>query len=221
MKFKLSVIIASLTLCSCADGRLYNQNNGSFAPNNYGNDLIKSSIETKEDKLSDEEIIKSLEYKYSFKGIKRVAFLPIGTNGTDLIGYQNDLVKEAESSVPGIEVRKIPSILLPNMPSIENLRRLSVKMQVDTLIIFNSYTNNKYKNNYISKDKYKTALSIDYYIFDVRSGLIPYSNSVDKVSEYTDGTIDYEKMEEMRRQDLFQCIRMMIDQIAKKILSDK
>ena len=135
--YKCILAFAFLTLCSCAERGLYNNhNNGSFQPA-YQYD---SRVDKKEpEKLTDAQIAQSLDYVYSFKRIKKVAFLPVGSYGQDLIGFQGDLMKEASELVPGIEIKKIPAILLPNSPEIEALRSLSVKMQVDTLIIFNIY----------------------------------------------------------------------------------
>jgi hypothetical protein len=213
---KIFILLPIVVLSACADRGMYNREYGSMMQPNHLVDprtLKPDSIKS----LTKEEIDSALDYGYSFKKIKRIAFLPVGSYGQDLIGIQADLIKLANDSVPGIEVKKLPSLLLPNSPDIDNLQKICVKMQVDTLLIFNIYSNNRYKPRIFSSDKFRTAMSVDFYILDVRTGLIPYADSLDRVQEFADGVIDNEKMEEMRRRETFDLIRSMIAALTRKI----
>jgi len=88
------------------------------------------------------------------------------------------------------EVTPLPSLLLPKDASIPVLREAAVRMQADLLLIFRLTSDIYYDYVVFGKDKAKAFSTCELVLFDVRTGIIPFTSII------TEETLAREKKED-------------------------
>jgi hypothetical protein len=81
------------------------------------------------------------------------------------------------------EVTILPSLMIPENPSISVLREAAVRVQADLLLIYRTYSNVYEKYVFLGRDKVKAYCSVEAVLLDVRTGIIPFTNIVTEVFE--------------------------------------
>jgi hypothetical protein len=210
MKISLTFLISIFILGGCAE-RNFNNGDSVYRPAYSQIAGVESRID-KMTKLNDTDIKLALDYKANYSKYKKISFIPTGNFTSELIGYQGDLIKKY-SEKSKVEIARLPSILLSSGINLDDLRQLAARMQVDAVVLFSLVETNRYKYSILSNDKYKSAITIDFYVIDVASGMIPHSSYCDYVIENSQGSIDYELQEKMRREAIFSCMNKMADNL--------
>jgi hypothetical protein len=78
------------------------------------------------------------------------------------------------------EVTPLPSLLLPKDASVPVLREAAVRLQADLLLIFRLTSDTYYEYVLFGKDKAKAFSTCEFVLFDVRTGIIPFTTVVTK-----------------------------------------
>jgi hypothetical protein len=129
--------------------------------------------------ISDQEIAAALDYRYDPQSMKRIALFPVGLRGRELIGRQESVLATFTQTAPDLTVVPLPEILLPPRPDAATLRALCARLQADTLLIYDIRQKIDYRSHLFRADEANFTLSLDYFLFDIRSGIIPRSHSFD------------------------------------------
>ena len=79
-----------------------------------------------------------------------------------------------------VEVTPLPSLLLPQNTTIPILREAAVRMQADLLLIFRLTSDIYYDYVLFGKDKAKAYCTCEFVLFDVRTGIIPFTIIITK-----------------------------------------
>ncbi len=78
------------------------------------------------------------------------------------------------------EATVLPSMLVSPQPSITMLRQAAVRLQADLLLVFRITSDVYYDFNLLSKDRVKAYSSCEVLLFDVRTGIIPFTTIVSR-----------------------------------------
>ena len=74
------------------------------------------------------------------------------------------------------EIAMVPEMLIPHDPSFENLRDVAAIMQSDLILILQTRSTTDTKFHMHKKNEAKTVATIEAIIFDIRTGVIPFTS---------------------------------------------
>jgi len=164
-------------------------------PNNQ-NDLIKKSLFNAKDRtISEEDIQRLLDGEIKLPDSARIAIYNFGTTSLNryYAGYryneeflklkQNYIDKLTSTIDRSARVKKVvlmPNIMTDQNPTLTNLRESAVRLQADLLIIFSIKSDIYYKYKVFKKDQAKAFATLETLLFDIRTGIVPYSSIVTK-----------------------------------------
>jgi hypothetical protein len=94
--------------------------------------------------------------------------------------YIETLSSEISKSDRVIEVASIPSVLTPKEPSLPIIRETAVRLQADTIMVLKLTTDVYEKYRLFQSSQAKAFCTCEGFLFDVRSGLIPFSRIITK-----------------------------------------
>ena len=207
------LILPLLLICGCAERGNFNQGSAYNPGLPSGIAGVDSKIE-RIPRLSDEAIEKALQYKADFSGYHKIAFIPTGNFGSELIGYQQELIANYDKSGK-VKITRIPTIFLNGDLNLDGLRQIAARMQVDGVVLFSLNETSRHNHSFVTDDTYKSSITLDYYLIDTKSGMIPYASSVDESFEIAKFSINSDKQEEVRRAAMIACItKMSADLVA-------
>ena len=173
--------LAALT-ASCASYRTpaYAERDSLHRSASYGASTFDAAVFSADSAvISDEEIAAALDYEYQPSKISSVALLPCGQMGRELIGSEKNTFAHLRAKSPHLKFVRIPQTLLPSNLNAATLRSVAARLQSDTVILYEFRKNLTYQSRVWSRDTAKFWVTLEYYLFDTRTGLIPYSNAFD------------------------------------------
>ena len=130
---------------------------------------------------TDAEIAAALAFAWDPASVQRLALFPTGWQGREMIGHQGELSEILAARCPGLTFVRVPPILVPDRPSGAQIRQLSARLQADHVLIFELHRKFDYTQRLFARDRADLAISLEWYLFDVRSGIIPRSGVIDEV----------------------------------------
>lgn len=123
------------------------------------------------------------------------------------IKAQQELVDALQSALLSSgrvsEAATLPSMLVPPRPSITLLRQAAVRLQADLLLIFRITSDVYYDYNLFSRDRVKAYSSCEALLFDIRTGIIPFTTIVsrDVFREKTSGDVANAEVARLAQQE--------------------
>lgn len=78
------------------------------------------------------------------------------------------------------EATTLPSMLVSPQPSITMLRQAAVRLQADLLLVFRLTGDSYYDFNLLSTDRVKAYSTCEVLLFDVRTGIIPFTTIISR-----------------------------------------
>ncbi|MBB4036713.1 hypothetical protein GGR21_002619 [Dysgonomonas hofstadii] len=154
-------------------------------------DNITQSLFNDEDaKITEENIQKILDGKYSLAEHLRVAVVNIDNqrsnryywNDEDYLSsrqrYLTTLTSNLENQQRVQRVSLIPDIMMSSSSSFTSIREAAVRMQADVVLIYSIRGGTYSKYKMFSANEYKAFATTQVLIMDVRTGLVPFSTVV-------------------------------------------
>lgn len=92
--------------------------------------------------------------------------------------YIDALASEISKSARVIEVSSIPAVLTPKEPSLPLIRETAVRLQADVIMVLKLTTDVYEKYRFLQSDQAKAYSTCEGFLFDVRTGLIPFSRII-------------------------------------------
>jgi hypothetical protein len=134
--------------------------------------------------LTDEQIRRILEYKYSAPPLNRVAILPIGRQfwfgWSDEFTYAGNLIQEQfistlRSSPAIYDASYLPSMLVPEKRTVPHLREAAARYQADLLLIYRTSCRSFEKYRFFGTDRTKAYCTVETALLDTRTGIVPFT----------------------------------------------
>ena len=156
--------------------------------------LETSLFKSDQDILSEEDINKILSSKFELPNKIKIAVIKLRSDERRAIYYygynywrseeflknqQNiidTLTEELYKSERVLEVTLLPEILTPREPTVSVLRVATVRMQADVLLVFYLSSDIYRKTRFLAPDQVKAYCTVEAFLLDVRTGLIPFSS---------------------------------------------
>lgn len=208
--FLLCIITLAFTACTTASHKTYLE--PSLAAEAYTpNTIEKSLFDDKSATISEENIQKILNGKYSLPAKARVALVKLnGRQSSFYYRSDEDFLKTQQSYMDMLSdslktsnkvtsVSVIPQILLSKDPSFLTIREAAVRTQADLVAVFAINSDIYYKYKAFSGTKIKAFATVQFIILDVRTGLIPFSKTVTRDFESQKVKDDYSESEAAAR----------------------
>lgn len=181
MKFLILATVLALFTTSCTTVPLYDSHSG---VSNFGAEKFagpQASIFRGDSTVaSDAEISRALDYEYDPSRVKAVALLPCGDLGPELIGNEEKIFRQIQQANPDLEFVSIPKILLPSPLTAAQLRSIAARLQADTVVLYQFRKHYTYQSHVFSRDEAEFWVTLEYYLFDIRSGVIPHAGALDQ-----------------------------------------
>lgn len=105
----------------------------------------------------------------------------------------------------------MPSFLFSGSPTLFTLREVAVRMQLDSLLIIRSESRSEMQYRPFIKDKVSAYTNIEALLFDVRTGIIPYTSIVSGKEVVLEKSADRNESDLMRRAALESEVLSLID----------
>ncbi len=180
----LVMLAAACSSCAAYSPAAYAEKDSISRTPNYGLSSFGSAVFTADSAvISDEEVAAALDYRYDPTQIRSVALLPCGEMGRVLIGSEKSTFAHLKAKSPTLNFVRIPRTLLPRELNAATLRSVAARLQSDTVILYEFRKNLTYQSKVWSRDTGKFFVTLEYYLFDTRTGLIPYSSAFDYTVE--------------------------------------
>jgi hypothetical protein len=98
-----------------------------------------------------------------------------------------------------VEVKPLPSLMIPSRLSIPFLREAALRMQADLLMVFRISGDVYSQYRTLARDKVKAYSTCEVVLLDVRTGLIPFTRVVSRERLEVKQSADLDLSETMRR----------------------
>jgi hypothetical protein len=113
--------------------------------------------------------------------------------------YIDTLSDELSKSGRIEEAASIPSVLTPKEPSLPLIRETGVRLQADMILVFKLSSDVYQKYRFLRTTQAKAYCTCEGFLFDVRTGIIPFSRTITKEYLATKGAPDANFNETMVR----------------------
>jgi len=121
-----------------------------------------------------------------------------------------DTVRDKMIQSPKIaEVTPLPSLLLPKDATVPVLREAAVRLQADLLLIFRLTSDIYYDYVVFGKDEAKAFSTCEFVLFDVRTGVIPFTTIITQEVLEKEKSNDANKDELMKRAEKIASMRSL------------
>jgi len=152
--------------------------------------ITQSLFDDKDSKITEENIRKILDGKYSLPQHLRVAVVNIDNrqsnryywNDEDYLSsrqrYLTTLTSNMEQQRRVQKVSLVPDIMLSSSPTFTSIREAGVRIQADIVLIYSIKGGTYSKYKMFSANEYKAFATTQILIMDVRTGLVPFSTVV-------------------------------------------
>ncbi|MFC0875515.1 hypothetical protein ACE01N_02925 [Saccharicrinis sp. FJH2] len=211
--FYLILLMAIFTLSSCS----LQQVPSSAIPAVPEEDLVsRSMFNSPERTISEDDIQRLLNGKIKFGDSLRIAIFNYQAEGERLShgrpyyyyrtdeeylktqqGYIETLKQKLTTSEKTAKVILMPSIMADRQSSITNLRETAIRLQADLLLVYSISSDIYYKYRSFSADEVKAFASVEAFLMDTRTGVIPFTTITTRESYGKKTSGDY-TMEELR-----------------------
>lgn len=133
--------------------------------------------------LSDTEIARILDFRYSPPPLSRVALLPIGWGSwtgwseemaTSAAAVDSRLLETLRASPRIYDASILPSILVPDQRTVPYLREAAARYQADLLLVFRSACRSFERYRLFQSDRARAYCGVEAVLLDVRTGLVPF-----------------------------------------------
>lgn len=155
-------------------------------------DITQSLFDDKDAKISEENIQKILDGKYSLPQRLRVAVVNIDNgplirkryawNDEDYLSsrqrYLATMTSNLETQSRVDKVTLIPDIMMSSAPTFTSIREAAVRMQADVVLVYSIKGGMYSKYKMFAADEYKAFATTQILIMDVRTGLVPFTTVV-------------------------------------------
>ena len=180
------LIVVTSSLTGCATTFTTARPADFFSANrNTGDDLQGSLFTSDAAVLSDSDLTRILEYKYSAPAQSRIALLPFGWNtwsgwseemAVSTSAVDADVLSTLRASPRIYDASFLPSILIPETRKLPFLREAAARYQADLLLAFRSSCQSFQRYRLLS-DTTRAWCSVEAILLDVRTGLVPFAAS--------------------------------------------
>lgn len=203
MKRRLLFVPAIALLAGCNPGLMH-------TPEYQNRPPVESSlIKSDQDVLGDDVIQKILSSKLVLPPKAKIAVLRFNASEETTWsrhGYWRartegyvKLQQEYGDSISGrlerlprvVEVATLPSLLVPEQPTVPKLREAAVRLQADLLLIYRISSDQYQDPSVFGKDRAKAYSTVEMLLLDIRTGLIPFTTVVTQDFETIEATGDY------------------------------
>ncbi len=160
-------------------------------------DIIQSLFDDKDAKISEENIQKILDGRYTLPQHLRVAVVNLENgqlikrqyswNDEDYLSsrqrYLTAMTSNLEQQERVNKVTLIPDIMLASNPTFTSIREAAVRLQADVVLVYSIKGGTYSKYKVFSADEYKAFATTQILIMDVRTGLVPFTTVITR--DYT------------------------------------
>lgn len=154
--------------------------------------ITRSLFDDKESKISEENIQKILEGKYTLPPNLRVALVNIeGSSPSNRRFMWNDedylasnqqnlatIISNLQAQPRVEKTTLIPNVMLSSTPTFTSIREAAVRMQSDIVLVYSVKKGLYSRYKMFAADEYKAFATIQALIIDVRTGLVPFTTVV-------------------------------------------
>ena len=186
-----------------------------YASATYDADVIEHSLFASQDKtISEEDIQRLLNGQIKIKDSLRIAIFNYSIYSQRNIypkyyrtdeeylktqqAYIHTLTSQIENCKKIKKTFLMPSMMVDTKSSITNLRETAVRLQADLLLVYNVKSDIYYKYKTFKADEAKAFATIECFLMDTRTGLIPFTTITTEES-FMKKTSDDFTTDELRR----------------------
>jgi len=173
----LAIICATIALTGCMSRAPYQTG----PSHDFGKDAaVRSIFAADQAQISDAEIAAALDFDYDPSRARRLAIygnLP----RFDFVTQQNAIFARLQEQLPQLSFVRIPTMLLPRQVNAVQLRSIAARLQADTVLIVELQDEVRYTRHIFARDEGRFAVSLEAYLYDIRSGVIPFADRVEEV----------------------------------------
>jgi hypothetical protein len=208
------VSISLLSLLGCATPRM------AYSPDYQERPRLESSLFRSDQGILSEDAVKQImASKVVLPAKSKVALIKFEGNGNgssvskyygsyywrseDYLKLQQHYIDTVSSILLAsnriVEVTPLPSLLLPKDATVPVLREAAVRLQADLLLIFRLTSDTYHEYVMFGKDKVKAFSTCEFVLFDVRTGIIPFTTIITKDVFVREQSEDMNTDELMRR----------------------
>lgn len=190
--------IASIIMSSCISMKETSPYEQGPVVTGYGinnmpdDDITRSLFDDKDAKISEGNIQKILDGKYTLPQRLRVAVVNIENsplirkryawNDEDYLSsrqrYLTTMTSNLETQSRVDKVTLIPDIMMSSAPTFTSIREAAVRMQADVVLVYSIKGGMYSKYKMFAADEYKAFATAQVLIMDVRTGLVPFTTVV-------------------------------------------
>ena len=176
--------------------------------------------------LSDAEIARILEFRYTAPPLTRVALLPFGWS--TWLGWSEDMAVSAAAvdadviatlreSARIYDASFLPSILVSEKRTVPYLREAAARYQADLLLVFRSGCQSFERYRWVGADQSRAYCAVEAALLDVRTGLVPFVTSSTENYDVTESETDLNFRETMLRSQLA-AIAASLQELAESVV---
>lgn len=224
--------LALVVLTSCTPTR---QMSRSYDEHYVKSNNIEQSLFSSKDKtISEADIQRLLNGKITIGDSIRIAIFNYSkysrsnsysnyyyyTNDEELLKTQQQYIETLSNKLAisknTQKVILMPSIMANDKSSITNLRETAVRLQADLLLVYNIYSDIYYKYKTFSADVAKAFATVECFLMDTRTGVIPFT-SVTTQESIKSKTNDDLTTEELRKKTEKEAVIKALDDIGNDL----
>jgi hypothetical protein len=177
--------------------------------------------------LSDAEIARILEYRYTAPLLTRVALLPFGWStwsgwseemAVSAAAVDADVIATLRGSARIYDASFLPSILVPEKRTVPYLREAAARYQADLLLVFRSGCQSFERYRWVGEDQSRAYCAVEAALLDVRTGLVPFVASSTENYDITESETDLNFRETILRSQLA-AIAASLQEIAASVVA--
>ena len=207
------LLLAPVLMIGCATPRQMTQ------PDYQSRPQIERSLFSGDDQIAEEDIQKMLTSRIQFPPKVKVALmkfdpLPEDAYGSRYYGsyywrsenylkLQQQFIDTLQSQLLGsgrvVEATVMPSLLVPREPTVSALRRASVRMQADLLLVYRITGDVYYDYTLFGRDDVKAFGTCELVLLDIRTGVIAFTTVATREFLSTNLKSDLTREESMQR----------------------
>lgn len=227
MKKAILIIMMAIAFTACRTSQAT-----AVATPKYNTDTVgpmtQSLFTDKNASISEENIQRILTGSYELPQTLRVALVRIESNAQNNNYWNDELYRKTEQSYTDLFAQKIkqsprvrsvsviPNLLISKNPGFTNIREAAVRMQADIVVVYAISSDLYSKYKLFTRPDMKGFASTQLIIMDTRTGLIPFSEIVNKdfLSAKTKDDLDYNEASTRIQKE---AVLLCMDELGRKM----
>jgi hypothetical protein len=220
---KKLLLLFSLSAIGCAhSGELYHSRGYPERPR-----INASLVKDEKALLSEAAIHTLLTSSIRIPDKVKMAVLPLGHSGTygnenwdyrragitnfpqERKAYLEALEKPLTETGRFTEITHVPSMMLPNEPSLTRLRETAALMQAELLLVYSTRSHLVTWESIWVKDEVRAMATIELILMDVRTGVVPYAETFEDEHLEREESKDLSVVELQRRSERLATLKVM------------